>query len=60
MAVAGRLNHRLAVPAPPELPRLSGRTDTWERELRRDAAELAHTRPASVVAAAVATVRGLG
>ncbi|KJS61736.1 aminoglycoside phosphotransferase family protein [Streptomyces rubellomurinus] len=60
VTVAGRLNHRLAVPAPPELPRLSERTDTWERELRRDAAELAHTMPASVVAAAVATVRELG
>ncbi|MEU6930956.1 aminoglycoside phosphotransferase family protein [Streptomyces sp. NPDC046374] len=58
--VAGGLGRRLAVPAPPGLPRLSERADAWEEELRRDAAELSHTMPRRVVDAAVATVRELG
>ncbi|MGA5820571.1 aminoglycoside phosphotransferase family protein [Kitasatospora sp. NPDC094028] len=60
VTVAGRLNRRLAVPAPPDLPRLSEQTGTWEQDLRRDAAELSHTMPATAVAAALATVRELG
>ncbi|WP_329494466.1 aminoglycoside phosphotransferase family protein [Kitasatospora herbaricolor] len=59
-AVAGRVCHRLAVPAPPGLPRLAGRADAWEEQLRRDAGELAHPLPRRVLAAAVATVRELG
>ncbi len=58
--VAGRLNHRLAVPAPEGLPRLSERADAWETQLRTDAAELSHPLPRTTVDAAVATVRELG
>jgi streptomycin 6-kinase len=62
VAVAGRLNRRLAVPAPPEplLPRLRERADAWEEELRRDAVELTHALPERVLDAAVATVGELG
>ncbi|MDQ1046688.1 aminoglycoside phosphotransferase family protein [Streptomyces sp. V4I2] len=63
VTVAGRLNRRLAVPAPtgpPELPRLRDRVDAWERELRTDARELAHALPDRVLDAALATVRELG
>ncbi|MGP4113430.1 aminoglycoside phosphotransferase family protein [Streptomyces sp. 4N509B] len=60
LTVAGRISHRLAVPAPPGLPRLSERADAWEEQLRSDAAELTHTMPPRVVDAAVATVRDLG
>ncbi|MFE9634575.1 aminoglycoside phosphotransferase family protein [Streptomyces sp. NPDC006463] len=60
VAVAGRLSRRLAVPAPPGLPRLREQADAWEEQLRRDAGELAHTLSPYVVDAAVATVRELG
>ncbi|WP_049563955.1 aminoglycoside phosphotransferase family protein [Streptomyces sp. SBT349] len=60
LAVAGRINRRLAVPAPPGLPRMRERADVWEEELRKDAGELPHTLPRRVTAAAVATVRELG
>ncbi len=60
VAVAGRLGRRLAVPAPPGLPRLSARADAWEEQLRRDAAELPHALPDRVLGAALATVRDLG
>ncbi|MEJ8640770.1 aminoglycoside phosphotransferase family protein [Streptomyces sp. MS1.HAVA.3] len=60
VTVAGRLGRRLAVPAPPGLPRLRERADAWEEELGRDAAELTHALPRYVVDAAVATVRELG
>ncbi|MGW5640983.1 aminoglycoside phosphotransferase family protein [Streptomyces sp. NPDC003832] len=60
VTVAGRLNRRLAVPAPPGLPRLCERADAWESELARDAAELPHTLPRQVLDTAEATVRELG
>jgi streptomycin 6-kinase len=60
VAVAGRLNRRLAVPAPPGLPRLREQADSWEEQLRRDAAELAHEVPRGAVDAALETVRELG
>ncbi|MFF7813351.1 aminoglycoside phosphotransferase family protein [Streptomyces sp. NPDC007945] len=59
-AVAGRLNRRLAVPAPPGLPRLSTRAGAWEAGLREDAERLSHAMPRSVLDAAVDTVRVLG
>lgn len=59
-SVAGRLNRRLAIPAPPGLPRLSDRADGWDESLRRDAGELTHTLAPGAVAAALATVRELG
>ncbi|MGW3495518.1 aminoglycoside phosphotransferase family protein [Streptomyces sp. NPDC001020] len=60
VTVAGQLNHRLAVPAPPGLPRLREQADAWEERLRKDAGELTHALPRGVVDAAVATVRELG
>lgn len=60
VTVAGRLSRRLAVPAPPGLPRLRERADAWEEQLRKDAGELPHALPRQVVDAAVATVRELG
>jgi len=58
--IAGRINRRLAIPAPPGLPRLCDRSVEWERSLRQDAAEFTHALPRHVVEAAVATVRELG
>lgn len=58
--VAGRLNRRLAVPAPPGLPRLRERADTWGERLREDAEELTPALPRRVVDAAVATAHELG
>ncbi|MCX4967552.1 aminoglycoside phosphotransferase family protein [Streptomyces sp. NBC_00654] len=60
VTVAGRLSRRLAVPAPPGLPRLREQADAWEEQLRVDASELTHTLPHRVLDAAVATVRELG
>ncbi|WP_371640501.1 aminoglycoside phosphotransferase family protein [Streptomyces virginiae] len=60
VTVAGRLSHRLAVPAPAGLPRLRDRSDSWEEQLRRDQVELTHTMAPYVVDAAVATVHELG
>ncbi|MGY1577420.1 aminoglycoside phosphotransferase family protein [Streptomyces sp. MN13] len=60
VAVAGRLNRRLAVPAPPGLPRLREQAGAWEEQLGRDAEELPHALPRRVLDAAVATVRELG
>lgn len=58
--VAGRLNRRLAIPAPPGLPRLSDQADVWEEQLCRDAEEMPHALPRQVLDVAVATVRELG
>ncbi|MFH8518444.1 aminoglycoside phosphotransferase family protein [Streptomyces gelaticus] len=60
MRIAGRISHRLAVPAPPALPRLRELADAWEAELRRDAQQLTHTLSRYVVDAALATLRELG
>ncbi|MEU8433401.1 aminoglycoside phosphotransferase family protein [Streptomyces sp. NPDC029216] len=60
VTVAGRLNRRLAVPAPPGLPRLREQADAWEERLREDARELAPALSRGVLDTAVATVRELG
>ncbi|WP_328900345.1 aminoglycoside phosphotransferase family protein [Streptomyces sp. NBC_00441] len=60
VVVAARLARRLAVPAPPGLPRLSNQAGEWEDGLRRDDAEFAHPLPRPVIDAALATVRELG
>ena len=60
VTVAGRISRRLAIPAPPGLPRLREQADAWEEQLRKDAEELTHTLSPHVVDAAVATVRELG
>ncbi|MFD3484788.1 aminoglycoside phosphotransferase family protein [Streptomyces sp. NPDC058665] len=59
-SVAGRISHRLAVPAPPGLPRLCDQADAWEEQLRKDARELPHTFSRHLLDAALATVRELG
>ncbi|MEU8588730.1 aminoglycoside phosphotransferase family protein [Streptomyces sp. NPDC048664] len=58
-AVAGRVSRRLAVPAPPGLPRLRAQADAWQEQLRRDSAEFPHVLPHTVVARAMASVREL-
>ena len=58
--IAGRLNRRLAVPAPPGLPRLCERATEWDASLCKDAEEFADALPRRVVDAAVATVREIG
>lgn len=60
VTVAARINRRLAVPAPPGLPRLQGQADAWEDQLHRDSGELTHGLSRHVVDTAVATVRELG
>ncbi|MYW66517.1 phosphotransferase [Streptomyces sp. SID8379] len=60
MAVAGRISRRLAVPAPPELPRLRDSAGEWEAQLRKDDGELDHRMPIRVLDAALAAVRELG
>lgn len=51
---------RLAVPAPPGLPRLADRSDAWEQEIREHVGRLARPLPRYVTDAALATVRELG
>ncbi|KOV88505.1 kinase [Streptomyces sp. NRRL WC-3618] len=60
VTAAGRLNRRLAIPAPRGLPRLREQAGVWEEQLCQDAEELAHALPRQVLDAAVATVRELG
>lgn len=60
VTVAGRLNRRLAVPAPRGLPRLREQAHAWEEQLRKDTEELTHELPRQVVDAAAATARELG
>ncbi|MFE1546102.1 aminoglycoside phosphotransferase family protein [Streptomyces sp. NPDC058718] len=59
LTVAARLGRRLAVPAPPGLPRLRDQAGAWEARLREDAAEFPAALAPAVVGAAVATVREL-
>lgn len=58
--VAGRINRRLAVPAPADLPRLCAQADAWEEQLHENAEDLTRTLSRRAVDAAVATVRELG
>lgn len=55
--VAGLLSRRLAVPAPPGLPRLWEHAADWETQLLKDAAEVPHTLPGHALDAALATAR---
>ncbi|MGK5637102.1 aminoglycoside phosphotransferase family protein [Streptomyces sp. URMC 126] len=59
MAEAGRLARRLAVPAPPGLPRLRDRAGAWEGELPACDRRLGQPIPGDVLGAALATVREL-
>ncbi|MGH3490159.1 MAG: aminoglycoside phosphotransferase family protein [Actinopolymorphaceae bacterium] len=58
-AVAGRLARRLAVPAPPDLPRLSDQAAEWEQSLRRNA-DMTDRLSKRALGAAVATIQDLG
>ncbi|MFJ6084925.1 aminoglycoside phosphotransferase family protein [Streptomyces sp. NPDC092369] len=60
VSVAGRLNRRLAVPAPHDLPRLREQTGAWEEQLCTDAGEFSDALSRRAVDAAVATVREVG
>lgn len=59
-AVIGQLARRLAVPAPPHLPRLADRVDEWDRTLREDTEALGHPLSEQALSAALATIRDLG
>lgn len=56
----GRLSHRLAVDAPPGLPRLSDLVAEWQHEIPVSAAELGNPLPGRILDTATATVRELG
>lgn len=57
--IAGNLLRQLTIPAPDGLPRMSDNADTWAEELRKDAAELDHPLPDTVVQQAMAVVEEL-
>ncbi|GAA5027862.1 aminoglycoside phosphotransferase family protein [Actinopolymorpha pittospori] len=59
-AVCGRLTRRLAVPAPPDVPRLSERAEAQEHELRDASEQLSGHVPRRVVEVAIGTIRELG
>ncbi|WP_406740602.1 aminoglycoside phosphotransferase family protein [Streptomyces atratus] len=58
--IAGRISRRLAIPAPPGLPRLREQVEAWEAELHQDKEELTHTLSRYAMDAALATARELG
>ncbi|MEV5572865.1 aminoglycoside phosphotransferase family protein [Spirillospora sp. NPDC052269] len=58
--IAGRIGRRLAVPAPPHLPRLRDQAPAWADQLRKDAEQLPHNLPDRIVDVAIATAEGLG
>ncbi len=58
-AVTGQLARRLAVPAPPGIPRLSDRAADWEQSLRDNAEQLGHPVSARAFDAALATIDDL-
>lgn len=60
LTIQGTLSRRLAVPAPPQLPRLSERIDRWENEIITTAVAFGNPLPGEVLEAAVATLRELG
>ncbi|MFC5181606.1 aminoglycoside phosphotransferase family protein [Actinomadura harenae] len=58
--IAGGIARRLAVPAPPHVPRLRDQTPAWADQLRKDTEQLPHALPDRVVDTAIATAEGLG
>ncbi|WP_202873308.1 aminoglycoside phosphotransferase family protein [Kribbella capetownensis] len=58
--LAGRLSRRLSIPASAGLPRLADQADSWDEELRKDAAEFAGALPVAVVDSARAVIDELG
>lgn len=59
-AVCGRLTRRLAIPAPPDVPRLSERAEAQELQLLDAYDALSDNVPRRVVDAALGTIRELG
>lgn len=59
-SVAGRISRRLALPAPPGLPRIRDMVDEWGWQLRTDHQELPHTLPTRTLDAALTTLQELG
>ncbi|WP_427891094.1 aminoglycoside phosphotransferase family protein [Kribbella sp. GL6] len=55
-AIAGDVLRQLTIAAPDGLPRMADQAESWREELVKDAAELDHPLPASVVDGAVAVV----
>ncbi|RDI55457.1 aminoglycoside phosphotransferase family protein [Nocardia mexicana] len=60
LTIQGRLSRRLAVAAPPGLPRLSDQVDRWEHEILTTATDFGNPLPRRVLDAVVATLRELG
>lgn len=60
VALAGGLARRLAVPAPPGLPRLRDQVGRWQAEVRADAELLGDPLPARTMGAALAALAELG
>ncbi len=58
--IAGRICRRLAIAAPPGLPRLADRARGWADEIRNEARELTHGLSQRSVDAAAATAGELG
>ncbi|MEU6814000.1 aminoglycoside phosphotransferase family protein [Streptomyces sp. NPDC046860] len=58
-SVAGALNHRLAVPAPADMPRLQEQVAAWEQQLRADDNALGHPLSAHIVNTALSTLQDL-
>jgi streptomycin 6-kinase len=58
--VAGLLAQRLAVPAPPEIPRLSSTLAGWSRQLLAQSKHLGNPLPARVIDAALETIEFFG
>ncbi|MGW5362009.1 aminoglycoside phosphotransferase family protein [Actinopolymorpha pittospori] len=58
-AVTGQLARRLAVPAPPGIPRLADRAEGWEQSLRESADLLGHPLSRRALGAALATIQDL-
>lgn len=59
-AVTGQLARRLAVPAPPEAPRLADRAEEWIQALRDDSGRIRSPLSPRALDAAVATIQDLG
>lgn len=58
--VAGRLARRLAVPAPPEIPRLSSTLAGWSRQMLAQSKHLGDPLPDRLVGAALETIAAFG
>ncbi|MBB5839971.1 aminoglycoside phosphotransferase family protein [Kribbella italica] len=58
--VAGELARRLAVPAPPEIPRLTSTLAGWSRQMLAQSKHLGNPLPARLIDAALETIAAFG